>query len=370
MSSKKRNRLLFLGVVVLPMILAVVYYSLFAQQRYVSTAEITVRLTDSTSSPALSDAAGLSLLLGASNPTSREETLFLRQYILSNDMLSILNKELNWLDHYSGNLKDPFYWLAGDASQAEQLDYYRRIVSAYFDIETGLLQVEVQAFEPEYAQQVMQVILQESEKFVNELSLRLTRDQLAFVERELIIARTNYEQKREEMLAFQAENNLLDAQSTIESRGVMIASMEAAIATEKAKLTALRSSLSPSSPQVQQQSRKIQALEQQLVAESQRLIAREGDVNKLNLIAAHFRELSILAKIAEDAYKISLASLENTKIEINKKFRSLAIVVSPNKPDSAIYPTTLYNLAVILIALFILLGIARFVMATIEDHQD
>lgn len=367
-NSSGKNWFLFIGIVVLPMIVAIIYFTLFATNRYVSVTEIAVRQTDN-ANPAISNAPGLALLLGATNPTSREETLFLRQYILSNDMLNLLQKELNWTEHYSSVYSDPFYWLGSDAPKADMLDFYRKVVTAHFDDETGLLEVEVQAFDPEFSKKVLDIILTESEHFVNELSHKLTRDQLSFVEKELATARAEYEEKRDELLRFQAENNLLDAEATITSRSAMIATMEGELATEKAKLSALNSSLTSSAPQVQQQRRKIAAVEKQLMTETQRLIAQEGG-SKLNTVAAKFRDLTIQAGIAEEAYKVSLASLQNTRIEINKKFRSLAVVVSPNLPDSAIYPDRPYNLLTIFIGLLALLGIVRFVVAAIEDHMD
>lgn len=367
-NSSNKSRFLFIGIVLIPMVLAIIYYAVFAANRYASTAEIAVRETDNANS-SVSNAPGLALLLGATNPTSREETLFLRQYILSNDMLDVLKKELNWMDHYTSIYSDPLYWLNSEADQASSLNFYRKIVTAHFDEETGLLQLEVQAFSPSFSQQVLSIILKESERFVNELSHKLTRDQLAFVEKELITARMNYEVRRDELLHFQAQNNLLDAEATITARSTMIATMESELATEKAKLSAMSSSLNAAAPQVQQQRRRIQALEKQVVAETQRLIAQEGS-NKLNTVAAKFRDLTIQAGIAEEAYKVSLASLENTRIEINKKFRSLAVVVSPNLPDSAIYPDRKYNLLVIFIGLLALMGIVRFIVATIDDHRD
>ena len=367
-NSSNKNRLLFIGIVIIPMIVAIVYYAVFATSRYVSTAEVAVRQTDNNDS-AISNAPGLALLLGATNPTSREETLFLRQYIMSNDMLSLLKKEVDWDAHYTSVYSDPIYWLGSNASREEALRYYQKVVEVHFDTETGLLQIEVQAFDPEFSQKVLSIILKASEAFVNELSHKLTRDQLTFVEKELVTARSNYDKKRDELLKFQAENNLLDAEATITSRSTMIAAMEAEAATEKAKLSALTSSLSSNAPQVIQQRRKIDAIERQLTAETRRLISQAGN-DKLNSVAAKFRDLSIQAKIAEEAYKISLASLENTRIEINKKFRSLAVVVSPNLPDSAIYPQRLYNLITILIGLLALLGIVRFLVATIDDHKD
>lgn len=365
--SSSNKRRLFIFIVLIPFVLAIIYYALFAVNRYVSTAEIAVRQTDSTNSAI--NSPGLALLLGSVNPTSREETLYLRQYIISNDMLQILEEKIGWLDHYTSVNHDPLYWLSKSAPQSDVLKFYQRVVQVHYDTETGLLKVEVQAFDPEYSQKVLETILKESERFVNELSHRMVKDQLSFVERELKTARSNYEAKRDELLQFQAQNNLLNAEATITARSETIATMESTLATEKAKLVALMSSLSQQSPQVLQQKRKIAALEKQLFTEKQNLITRDGDV-KLNTVAAKFRELTIQTGIAEEAYKVSLASLENTRIEINKKFRTLAVIVEPNLPEDAIYPDVPYNLLTILICLLALFGITRFIVATIEDHRD
>lgn len=285
-------------------------------------------------------------------------------------MMDKLKKETNWVEHYSSVYSDPLYHLSADASQADMFSFFQKVVRAHFDSETGLLRIEVQAFDPDFAEKVLAVLLKESESFVNELSHKLTRDQLEFVEKELITARSNYDLRRDELLRFQAANNIVDAEATITARSTMIATMEGELATANATLSALSASLSADSPQVQQQRKKIRALEKQLAAENRRLISTDIGGGKLNSVAAKFRDLQIQASIAEEAYKITLASLENTRIEINKKFRSLAVVVAPNLPDSAIYPAKMYNLITILLALMALFGIVRFVVATIDDHKD
>ncbi|MNS89097.1 hypothetical protein D3C72_1230970 [compost metagenome] len=57
-------------------------------------------------------------------------------------------------------------------------------------------------------------------------------------------------------------------------------------------------------------------------------------------------------------------------MEASKKLRSLVTVVSPNLPDRAVYPERIYNLITLLVALGLLYGIVRFVIATVEDHRD
>jgi capsular polysaccharide transport system permease protein len=361
-----KTKKLAIWIIGVPFLLAVLYYSFFAMDRYVSSAQISVRQT---AQAGASELPGLAIMLGGVNPTSREETLYLRQFILSHDMLQVLQSKLNWADHYAGHWRDPIYWLRTGTYQEYQLDFYQRVVTATFDEETGLLTVQVEAFEPKFAQEVLAIILDQSERFVNEISHRMARDQMAFAEAERDKARQHYEDKREVLLRFQAANNLLDPISTATARSQIVTDLEASLIKDSIQLKALLSSLGESSPQIAQLRTRIRATEQQLQVEKGRLVSLPAG-DKLNVIAAQFRNLEIDAKIAEEAYKMSIVAMENARIEATKKLRSLVKVTSPNLPDLALFPRRIYNLITIAIVLLLLYGIARFVIATIEDHRD
>lgn len=364
--EKIKSKRLFLWLVGLPMIVAVLYYSFFALDRYVSTAQVAVRQVGNNEAPQI---PGLAVMLSGLNPTSREETLYLREFLTSQDMLNVLQKKLQWSSHYAGRWRDPLFFLAEDAAQEDVLEYYRRIVNAYFDEQTGLLTVSVEAFDSSFAEDVLKVMLGESERFVNELSHRMAREQMAFAQGELAKARTVYEQRREDMLAFQSTNNLLDAEAAAKARAGIIAELEASLTKERTALKGLSATLNADTPQVRQQRNRIRALEQQLASEIQRLVSQK-DGDKLNVVASRYRNLSIDAAIAEEAYKFAVSSVESARIEASKKLRSLVTVVSPNKPDRANHPERIYNLVTLFFALLLFYGIARFVIATIEDHRD
>ena len=231
-----KSKRLMVWLVGVPMILALVYYSLLALDRYVSTAQVAVRQVGNNETPQM---PGLAVMLSGLNPTSREETLYLREFLTSQDMLNVLQQKLDWSTHYAGRWQDPFYWLSNNAQREDLLEYYRRIVSAHFDEQTGLLSVSVQAFDPRFAEEVLKIMLGESERFVNELSHRMAREQMAFAQSELAKARTVYEDRREDMLKFQSTNNLLDAEATAKARAEIIAELEANLTKERTTLKGL-----------------------------------------------------------------------------------------------------------------------------------
>lgn len=365
MDNLKNKKLAFF-VLILPMIIAVIYYIFFAKDRYVSMAQIAVRQVGGSDAPQI---PGLAVMLNGVNPTSREETLYLREYLRSQDMLDVLQKKLGWASHYSSNSRDPLFWLSETAPQEDVLEYYRRLVRTHFDEQTGLLAVEVQSFDPRLSREILEVMLGESERFINEISHKMAREQMSFAKNELTKAREEYEGRRDALLSFQSENNMLDAEEAAKARASVISEIEANLTKERTTLKGLAAVLDKNTPQIRQQLNKIKALEQQLVSENKRLISeKSGD--KLNVVASLYRNLTIDATIAEEAYKYAVSAVESARVEASKKLRSLVTVVSPNSPDKAIYPEKLYNLVTLFIGLLVLYGICVFVIATIEDHRD
>lgn len=364
--EKLKSKRLMLWLVGMPMLVASIYYGFFALDRFVSSAQVAVRQVGNNEAPQM---PGLAVMLSGLNPTSREETLYLREYLTSQDMLNVLEERLAWSKHYAGRWRDPIYLLREGSAREDMLDYYRRVVSAHFDEQTGLLRISVEAFDSEFAEEVLKVMQGQSEKFVNELSHRMAREQMAFAQSELEKARLAYEDKREALLSFQGKNNLLDAEATAKARSAVISELEAKLTMERATLKGLLGTLQDGTPQVRQQRVRIKALEQQLVSENHRLVSQK-DGDQLNVVASRYRNLMIDASIAEETYKLAVGAVESARIEASKKIRSLVTVVSPNMPDKAIYPERIYNLITIFIGLLIFYGIARFVIATIEDHRD
>lgn len=356
---------LFLVLAVVPMLLAVVYYTVFSVDRYVSSAQVVVREEGATS---MSQLSGLSLLTGAS-PASREETLYLMQYIVSNDMMLLLNDKLHWVEAYSKQRSDPFFSVSNDDAREDLLKYYQRMVTANYDETTGLLTVQVQSFDPELSEEMLKEILRASEHFVNEVSHSIAREQMRFSEGELEKARNLYTSRKNELLTFQNDNKVLDGQTSAQGLATIIATLESEYSIQQATYIEMQYKLRADSPQVTQQKLKMNALAQQLSAEKQRLVSAPAGSQR-NVVASKFQQLVLDAGIAEESYKASVVALDGARVETYKKIRTLVTVVSPNAPDRAIYPERIYNLITIALALLMIYGIARFLLASIEDHRD
>lgn len=353
-------------LIVVPLLLALAYFVLVAVERYVSESIVTVRQANQASN----DVPGAALLLAGINPPSREDTLYLRQYIHSLDLMRKLDERLQIRAHYEAERLDPFYRLYGSASQEWFLEYYRSRVEVLFDDAASLLTVRVQAFDPKFARRLNAAILEESERFVNAFSQRIAREQMAFAEAELERAASKLQAAKAEVLAFQTKHRLLDPAAQAQASGALVAELQAALAREETELRNLRSYLNDNAYQVRAARTRVDSLTKQLDAERRRATDKGRNEARLNELAAKFQDLTLRAGFAQDAYKLALSAVENTRIDATRKIKSLVVIEAPSEPETALYPRRIYNLATLFIVCLLVYGIARLVIATVRDHLD
>jgi len=351
-------------MILLPMALIIFYYTFIAANRYVSESVVTVKQADNSVPQGI---GGLAMLAGVGS-SSREDDLFLREYIQSLDMLTTLDKELAIRQAYESQTRDPFFRLYPWMSQEWYLWYYKNRTEVTFDDMTGLLHIRVEAFTPAQAQAINSAILRDSERFVNELSHKMSRVQMEFAEGELKKAKERYAKAKGALLAFQNRHGVFDPMAQAQAKATLSEGFEATIATKEAELGTMLSYLQESAPQVVALQAEIAALKVQAAKEKSRVTSTKSG-EKLNDLAARYQDLVIEAGFAEDTYKVALASVEKTRISATQNIKQLAVIQSPIRPEIAEYPKRIYNLMTIFIALLLFAGIVRLVKATIEDHK-
>ena len=357
-------RNLRLALIAVPWLAAAVYLTVFAADRYVAKSVIAVRQNGER--PVSFDV--LSSMFGATAPATREDELMLEAHILSMDMMRQLDERLGLRQHFSAPWADFVFRLSPRATQEEMLDYYRRRVEVAVDEESGLIEVRTQGFTPEFAESLNREVIALSERFINESSHRLAREQMAFAEEELAKARRAVDEARANVQAFQKKHGILDPVAQAVANSGLTAELQATLARQEAELRGLLEYLNEDAHQVQALRAQIAGTRAQLEAESRRVTSSEAA--SLNVLAGDYQELLAQLQFAQDAYKLALTGLETARVESTRKLKSLVLVESPARPESAEYPRRLYTLIALLMGLTLLYGIARLIVATIEDHQE
>ncbi len=346
-------------------LLALLYWGVLASDRYVSEAHVIVQRTDMANSQSVDFSSLISGVAGANHA----DQFLLRDYLLSVDMLKKLDARLDLRSHFSNASYDLLsrMW---DAEQALELfhRYYLRRVSVDFDERAGILVIKAQAYVPQMAMAITTMLVEEGERYMNELAHRLADEQVRFLEQQVEQRKQESLLARQNVIEFQNSNSLVSPQGTVEGMMSTINKLEARLTELKASRGALQGYLSKQAPAVVKLTLEIEAMEKQIEQERSRLAAPAGKA--LNITVDEFQRLQLSAEFAEDVYKTALVALEKGRVEATRIIKKVSILQAPTVPQYPMEPRRLYNLIVFVLVATIIAGIIHLLAAIIRDHKD
>jgi capsular polysaccharide transport system permease protein len=363
------NRLLPIIVIGLPITIAILYYGFFAESHYSVESKVLIKDADqSFASAGVGGIGGLSSLLGKSGIPSPGDELYLKEYILSLDMLDNLERDLKVKEEFSKPKQDIFYRLSKNATQEKFLEYYRSRVNVYVDPMSLVMSITTEGFSPEFCQKLNKAILVESERFINDISHRIAQEQMDFSTQQVEKNLSRLIAARDEMMIFQNQYGVFDPVSQAGGFSTMIMGMQANQAQMEADLRNLQTYMNDDSPQVITAKNAIKSLQTQIAIEKAK-VAAPGD-NKMSEVALKFLQVKGVVEFSTDLYKMSLSDLEKTRIDAARKIKNLVVLASPHLPERSDWQRQLLNFVTLLIVTILLYGLIKLTWAVIEDHRE
>lgn len=347
--------------VVYATILAAFYLVVLATPRYATDAQVYIKST--------SNSGGLgpeASFLNLSSPETQDAFL-VREYILSADMLAKLEAELKLKEHFS-NTYDPFSRLSPSASAGDFLKYYHERVKAKYDLETSTIKIEAQGFTAQFSQALASVILREADGFINRISQQIAEQETGAIRREVDRAKEELLKAQENLLTFQRDNGLLNAEASNAALQAVVDQLEAQISEARTEEKRLSTYLNDEAAELVAVRDTLYALEAQLAQERARITT--DNAASINTKGLAYKRLELELELASELYAQTLIGLEKARAEIVHKVKHLVVVQSPLLSDKAKYPRVLYNIVTVFVMLSLIYAIVTIISATIREHRD
>lgn len=344
-------------------LLAILYWGLIASDRYVSEANVVVDSTD------IASGQGMDFTSLITGGRKSDDLMRLRDRLLSVDMLQKLETKLKLRAHYSDWNRDPIsrMWLE-DAAQEFFYRHYLSRVSVEMDDLAGVLRIKTQAYTPEMAHAIANFLVEEGERFMNEMAHSMAREQVTYLEKQVAQLGERMIIARKAVVDYQNAKGLLSPQATAESLTAIVAQLEGQLSELKARREAMLGYLSPGAPDIAQLNLQIGAVEKQLRAEQARLTSPKGGT--INRTLEEFQRLEMEALFAQDIYKTALVALEKGRVEATRTLKKVSILQSPTLPQYPLEPRRIYNIIVFALTVLLLAGVGHLLAAIIRDHKD
>lgn len=350
---------------ILAVCLLCIFYWIFSSDRYVSEATILIQNTEQITTPSID----ITTLLSGMEGPNKSDQLLLAEYLLSVDMLKKLDKKLNLRDHYSDKKWDfaSRMWL-GKYYLEWFYRYYISRISVIYDEMSGVLRIKAQAYDPETAYKITQLLVQDGEKFMNEMSHDLAKVQVEFLEKQVAFAHTQVLQASNVLLDFQNQKGLVSPKATVESIHTIIGKLEGQRTELQTQLASLPRNLNSNHPTKKTLQQSITAVEQQILEEQAKLASTSG--SPLNSLMEKEQLLQLDLTFKQDLYKTSLVALEKGRIDAARALKHVSVLQTPVLAEYAWQPRRIYGMVVTLCITLLVLGIMNLLKAVILDHVD
>lgn len=355
----------FILFVILPTLLATVYYGLFAADMYESESRFVIKNPSQKQSQATSIA---NLIQSTGISSGQDQTNEVIDYIQSRDALRALEKDANIKALFSNENADAIsrYPAPFKDDRFENLyKYYRKMVDVSIDHDTNSAVLRVKAFTSRDAQNLNLHLLELSEQVVNRLNSRFQTKAIAEAERRVRDAQVKVREARMALREYRNSHDVLDP--TEEATGVFKVSNEL-IAQQAAMMAQLQVTerAAPRNPGIGALRARINAIGAQIAAQTGRAV---GTDNGLASKLTQYEGLQVDQEFATQMLTLASATLEQARTEALKQQYYLERVVEPDQPDVALYPKRLQNILMVVGAVLALYLIGWMLIVGILEHS-
>ena len=358
-----RRRSVFLGVVILPTVLASGYYGLVASPPYQSEAEFVVR-----GQPSQSPGVLAGLLSGGSSGGT-EDTYVVQEYVTSRDAAQLLLRTQDlarvfdrpgtdalarYPNFYSGLTFGHFY------------SYYQRHVKAELDTTTGLSTLRVRTFRADDSQRIAKALIAAAEQLVNEMNERQRENTISASRKERDLAIERLRGVNSQIDSYRNDIAMLDPQRQSQPLLTDIAGLETMKMATRVQLEQLQHS-TPDSPLIPVLKRRMAAFDQEITHSSSRVTGgKDTFVPKIS----GYEDLVFQRQLLEREVSAADAALDAARIQADRQQLYLEEVTKPNRPDYAAYPRTFANIAIVFATMLALYLMGALLVAGAREHKS
>lgn len=376
-ARKRRWRMVsLLLAVVLPTALAGIYLYRYADDQYVTEFRFSVRheaplRMDATASSTLPAALG-----GSTSPLAViTDSQVVIQYLKSRQVIDDIVASGVDLDAiYARNDKDFLAHLKPHASAEERLRYWRRMIDPFFDMSTGIVSVQVRAFNPTDAQLVAATALRLAEKLVNNMASRAHDDVLTYATREVGTSEAKLKATQDTLTSFRNRHAVLfpEMQATSDT-SVEGKVWENLIEAKTAFNAQLAVGVSAESMQMRMLGNRIAAMETALRDVHGRMAqAGAGGTSDASLasVMSEYDVLHLDQEIAAKVYERALMALQDARNAASQQSVYLAAFVRPALPQESMYPVRWRIMTETALLSFVAWCLLQLLYHGIRDHID
>lgn len=354
---------LFLFTVIVPTLLAIIYFGLIASDIYVSESRFVVRSPDKPSM------TGLGVLLKSTGfGNAGDEIYAADEYIQSRDALRALNRDNSVLRAYNDpaiSIVDRFNPLGLDHSFEALYNYFGKKVRVDYETTSSITTLAVRAYTPQDAQKFNRELLALAEDQVNRLNRRGRADVIQLSEQEVKDSEEASRRAALDLAQFRNSSGIIDPEKQAAVQLQMISKLQDELIGSRMQLLQLRA-MAPENPQIPILQVRVAGLAREI---DRQLGQVAGNRRSLSATAARYQRLQLEREFADKRLAAAMTSLQDARAEARRKQAYVERIVQPSLPDEALEPRRVRGILATLMLGLVAWAIFSMLLAGVREHH-
>ena len=359
-------RTLFSGSVLATLFVvgSAVYCFGIGRDRYTSVSEFVIR------QPAPPSSVGSALLGGSmmspSVLSSLEDGRYLQSYLKSSDVKqNVFPDPSAFKAKYAPVAPDEWSGLPSDAVEQDQLAFFQRQLEVIPQELSGAIVLTTNGYTAQDAFDLNQSLLNQAQRFVNEVNQSISADQRLFAERQVSFAKDRLKKSSDDLEAFQDKYGQLSPEAEQQATTSFINNLESRLVDLKVEEASLRRQYrDPNAPEVAFVADQVRELERQIQEERDKAVGPGGrDLNKL---ANQEARLQSDVQFARESLNSAKIAADNSRMESQRK---LKFIIMLSKPQLAAAPDGSWRWKAFLScigAVIVIWGVGGFILSAVN----
>ncbi len=365
MDFVKRNWLLMVTVVI-PTTLSILYFGVLASDVYIAQSEFVVRSASQQSS-----LSGLGMLLkGTGFNKSDEDSYAVQDYMISRDAMQILINEQHIKQAFQQPQVDVFSRFGAldwDTSLENFYRYYQKMVTVSLDANSSIASLTTKAYTARQAQAMNERLLEIGESLVNKMNERARRDTIDVAMREVNKAEQADQAATVALARYRNSSGVMDPEKQSAIPLQEIGSLQSELIATQVQIAQMQK-LAKNNPQLPSLQQRASLLQAEIVRQTGQVAGQPNQ--SLASKAVTYQRLQLDKEFADKMLASTMATLEQARVEAERKQLYLERIAQPSLPDRAMEPRRARSILATFLLGLILWGVLTIVIGGVKEHYD
>lgn len=357
-----------ISFVLIPSILAAVYYFTIASDQFTSETRMVVRTIGVSERFDTSEKRDGRSLIGGDSLT--QDSYIVANYLESPQLVRKLDEEIGLRGFFQRDSVDFLSRLSSNASFEDLHKYWARHVDTYVDGPSGIIIFTVRGFSAADSVTISNAALAASDEMIARISHKAMNDLVSRSKMDVTKALDEYRIALDELREYQNKTGILDPLSSAKMASVIVSKLT----EEKLRLTvdlkSLEAANADKTARGRQLLRSIRALDEQIQLR-QNSIAGSSPTEGIQLSSTltEFSRLETRRLVTQALYEATVRNLDTAKSTALKRTTFISIFSEAPLAEDSTYPDRFSQWCILSVGLFILWMTATLIWMSIEDHR-